>query len=83
MVEGVAARSERGVRLQSAHLFLMPGLAHCRAGIGPNADVGWLTPLLRWIEEGVALSTLGTDIFAAHDAPVQSFLGSERFGSRH
>ena len=40
------------VRL-SARMFLLPGVAHCAGGLGPDrAD--WLTTLEQWVEKGVA-----------------------------
>ncbi|MEO8467596.1 MAG: tannase/feruloyl esterase family alpha/beta hydrolase [Gammaproteobacteria bacterium] len=40
------------VRL-SARMFLLPGVAHCSGGLGPDrAD--WLTTLEQWVEKGVA-----------------------------
>jgi hypothetical protein len=40
------------VRL-SARMFLLPGVAHCSGGLGPDrAD--WLTTLEQWVEKGAA-----------------------------
>ena len=39
---------------EAARLFLVPGLAHCRGGAGSLTEIDTLTPLLRWVEEGVA-----------------------------
>jgi hypothetical protein len=53
-VEYYTALAERSslVRL-SARLFLLPGVAHCAGGPGPDrAD--WLTVLEQWVEHGVA-----------------------------
>jgi feruloyl esterase len=32
-------------------LFMMPGMFHCRGGVGPDA-VDTLTPLVHWVEQG-------------------------------
>jgi feruloyl esterase len=75
-----ALRRDQPSAAQAARLFLMPGLAHCRGGIGTTA-FDTLTPLLRWVEAGEAPAALA-GIAAAGDLPVQPFLGSERFGPR-
>jgi Tannase and feruloyl esterase len=67
---------------KSARLFLIPGLAHCRAGVGPNTEFDSLTPLLKWVEDGIAPEVLAAGIKPTRDAQVQNFLGSERFGPR-
>jgi feruloyl esterase len=36
-----------------ARLFLLPGMGHCRGGSGPDTFDG-LTPLIDWVERGVA-----------------------------
>ena len=36
-----------------ARLFLLPGVGHCRGGTGPDSFDG-LTPLVEWVEKGVA-----------------------------
>jgi feruloyl esterase len=33
-------------------LYLVPGMGHCGGGVG-HSDVDWMTPLQRWVEEGV------------------------------
>ena len=33
-------------------LYLVPGMAHCGGGVG-HSDVDWITPLQRWVEDGV------------------------------
>ena len=38
-------------------LFLVPGMGHCRGGVGCG-DVDWLTPLVSWVEKGVAPTAL-------------------------
>ena len=35
-----------------ARLFLMPGVAHCGGGAGPDT-IDELSPLLQWVEQGV------------------------------
>lgn len=67
----------------AARLFLIPGLAHCRGGVGPNTEFDSLTPLLRWVEEGAAPDALAPGRVApTRDAAVEAFLGSDRFGPR-
>jgi hypothetical protein len=34
-------------------LYLVPGMAHCGGGVGHNT-VDWLTPIVDWVERGVA-----------------------------
>jgi feruloyl esterase len=34
-------------------LFLVPGMGHCAGGPGPGS-VDWLTPLEKWVEQGIA-----------------------------
>jgi feruloyl esterase len=34
-------------------LYLVPGMAHCGGGTG-HSSVDWLTPLVDWVEHGVA-----------------------------
>ena len=34
-------------------LYLVPGMGHCGGGVG-HSSVDWMTPLQRWVEEGVA-----------------------------
>lgn len=34
-------------------LYLVPGMAHCGGGVG-HSTVDWLTPLVNWVENGVA-----------------------------
>jgi feruloyl esterase len=34
-------------------LYLVPGMAHCGGGVG-HASVDWLSPLVNWVENGVA-----------------------------
>jgi feruloyl esterase len=34
-------------------LFMIPGMPHCRGGVGVN-DVDFMTPLVDWVEHGVA-----------------------------
>lgn len=49
---GGASDSAAKVR-ESARLFLVPGMNHCRGGVGPNQfDI--LTALEDWVEKGVA-----------------------------
>jgi tannase/feruloyl esterase len=34
-------------------LYLVPGMAHCGGGVG-HSTVDWLTPLVKWVEQGEA-----------------------------
>ena len=34
-------------------LYMVPGMGHCGGGVG-HATVDWLTPLVNWVENGVA-----------------------------
>jgi feruloyl esterase len=68
---------------QFARLFLIPGLAHCRGGIGSNTEFDSLSPLLDWVEAGVAPETLAIGIKPTRTTTVPSFLGAERFGRRN
>jgi hypothetical protein len=34
-------------------LYLVPGMGHCGGGVG-HSNVDWLTPLVSWVEDGVA-----------------------------
>jgi feruloyl esterase len=36
-----------------ARLFLLPGVAHCGGGAGPDTIDG-LSPLVQWVEQGIA-----------------------------
>jgi feruloyl esterase len=38
-------------------LFMMPGVFHCSGGVGPDR-VDTITPLVNWVERGVAPDTL-------------------------
>ena len=75
-----ALRRNQPAAAQAARLFLIPGLAHCRGGLGTTAFDA-LTPLLRWVEAGEVPVALA-DVAAAGDMSVQAFLGSDRFGPR-
>lgn len=67
----------------AARLFLLPGLAHCRGGAGDLTEIDTLTPLLRWVEEGVAPAGLaGGRVAPTGDVPSEPFLGAGRFGPR-
>jgi hypothetical protein len=76
--QGGAARVD-----EVARLFLVPGLAHCRGGAGSLTEIDTLTPLLRWVEEGVAPGSLaGGRIPPTGEVAPEPFLGAERFGPR-
>jgi Tannase and feruloyl esterase len=73
-----AARVDAGARL-----FLVPGLAHCRGGAGSFTEFDTLTPLLRWVEEGIAPDSLaGGRLKPAGEVGAAALLGAERFGPR-
>ncbi|MDX2029539.1 MAG: tannase/feruloyl esterase family alpha/beta hydrolase [Blastocatellia bacterium] len=38
-------------------LYLVPGMFHCRGGVGCD-DADWFTPLVAWVEKGVAPGAL-------------------------
>ncbi|TDD41676.1 tannase/feruloyl esterase family alpha/beta hydrolase [Nonomuraea terrae] len=42
-----------------ARLFLVPGMTHCGGGPGPNA-FDKLTPIVRWVERGIAMYFVAT-----------------------
>jgi len=50
LVEAVGGRAATE---DFARLFLLPGMGHCRGGSGPDTFDG-LTPLVDWVERGVA-----------------------------
>jgi feruloyl esterase len=50
-----------------ARLFMVPGMFHCSGGPGPNV-VDALTPLVNWVEHGVAPETITATKFVA-DTP--------------
>ena len=37
----------------SIHLFMLPGMEHCRGGVGPN-EFDYVTALEQWVEQGKA-----------------------------
>ena len=56
-------------RTQSyARLFMAPGLYHCAGGPGPNTFDA-LTPLVKWVEAGVAPETILATKFVADKPP--------------
>lgn len=77
-------RDQGAARVEvAARLFLVPGLAHCRGGAGSLTAFDTLTPLLRWVEEGVAPDSLaGGRVEPTGDAAPEPLLGAERFGPR-
>ena len=50
-----AKQAGRGEEITDSFLklYLVPGMAHCGGGVG-HANVDWLTPLVGWVEHGVA-----------------------------
>ncbi|WP_033342103.1 tannase/feruloyl esterase family alpha/beta hydrolase [Catenuloplanes japonicus] len=59
-----------------ARLFMLPGVAHCGAGQGPDA-IDALTPTLAWVENGVApgrlVATKREDDTVARTRPVYPY----------
>lgn len=54
-------------------LFLVPGMAHCQGGPGCH-QVDWLTPLVAWVENGKAPTTLiGTNPQAKRTRPLCAY----------
>jgi feruloyl esterase len=51
---------------QSARLFLVPGMQHCRFGPGPNM-FDTLTSLEQWVEHGIAPDAIGAVHHAGND----------------
>jgi feruloyl esterase len=39
-------------------LFLVPGMGHCQGGAAACSNVDWLTPMVNWLEKGIAPSAL-------------------------
>jgi feruloyl esterase len=46
-----------GKTQEYARLFMVPGMYHCLGGPGPNVFDA-LTPLVNWVENGVAPETI-------------------------
>jgi feruloyl esterase len=56
-------------RTQSyARLFMVPGMYHCSGGPGPNTFDA-LTPLVTWVEKGVAPETIAATKFTTDTPP--------------
>ncbi|MEJ0075490.1 MAG: tannase/feruloyl esterase family alpha/beta hydrolase [Alphaproteobacteria bacterium] len=51
-----------------ARLFMVPGMFHCSGGPGPNVFDA-LTPLVQWVEQGVAPETILATKFVADTPP--------------
>ncbi len=51
-----------------ARLFMVPGMFHCSGGPGPNVFDS-LTPLVNWVEQGVAPETIVATKFVADTPP--------------
>jgi feruloyl esterase len=51
-----------------ARLFMVPGMYHCSGGPGPNTFDA-LTPLVNWVETGVAPQTIVATKFVADQPP--------------
>jgi len=52
-----------------ARLFMVPGMFHCSGGPGPNVFDA-LTPLVQWVEQGVAPETIVAAKFVGNNTPV-------------
>ena len=70
-----------------ARLFMIPGLAHCRGGVGATTFDA-LSPLLRWVEEGAAPErlearvpggTLVQTLLPQGVTAPESWIGDDRF----
>jgi feruloyl esterase len=57
-----------GQTQEYARLFMVPGMFHCSGGPGPNVFDG-LTPLVNWVEQGVAPETIIAAKFVADTPP--------------
>jgi feruloyl esterase len=51
--ESVLQKMGRKATPDFYRLFLIPGMFHCRGGVGCNT-VDWITPIVDWVEKGVA-----------------------------
>jgi len=51
--ESVLQRMGRKETPEFYRLFLIPGMFHCRGGVGCNT-VDWITPIVDWVEKGIA-----------------------------
>jgi feruloyl esterase len=51
-----------------ARLFMVPGMFHCSGGPGPNVFDA-ITPLVKWVEQGVAPETIVATKFVADTPP--------------
>lgn len=52
VVEGTFGGNVNAAR-EKFRIFMLPGMAHCRGGVGPN-DWDKLAPLVEWVEKGKA-----------------------------
>jgi feruloyl esterase len=52
---GQQKRASKGERDTDSFLklYMVPGMAHCGGGVG-HSNVDWMTPLMHWVEDGVA-----------------------------
>jgi feruloyl esterase len=51
--ESVLQKMGRKETREFYRLFLIPGMLHCRGGVGCDT-VDWLTPIIDWVEKGTA-----------------------------
>ena len=64
----LAGQNNLGQTQEFARLFMAPGMFHCSGGPGPNVFDG-LTPLVNWVERGVAPETIIATKFVADTPP--------------
>ncbi len=65
---GPGGDSNLGRTQKYARLFMVPGMFHCSGGPGPNVFDA-LTPLVTWVEQGVAPETILATKFVANTPP--------------
>jgi tannase/feruloyl esterase len=66
---GLGGANDKLARIQKfARLFMVPGMYHCSGGPGPNVFDA-ITPLINWVENGVAPETIVATHFANTTPP--------------
>ena len=65
---GRATATKLAATQRYARLFMVPGMYHCSGGPGPNVFDA-LTPLVQWVEQGVAPETIVATKFVADTPP--------------
>ena len=61
----VAARMGRASAMDTFRVFMVPGMGHCQGGAGAADYFDMMTPLIEWVEAGVA----PTSVIASKRAP--------------